>query len=247
MTYTTALKSITYLWLTIINDLVVLTASYNPGIIDRYWANLTSESEWKELMRHDTVSGKRSWLSFSLLGTPLQESPESFEWSQPLMNFSWVAQKTIKELAAKRLINGGAEWGVEIVVSKNSYSGDEQYVTQRFWGVNCGKPKNWDDGGETQPDDPDIFPTAPVGPSYIQYMLNENNNWITIDSSSNLLYIEKTTTGETEEDYDGTTDQFHIGYKNLNSISYYVPATIAVNCIITYDRFKDTYVYGDYY
>jgi len=121
--------------------------------------------------------------------------------------------------------------------------GFNRYVTKKITSANCGRK----DTNETDPDDPNVFPTAPVGPSYMQYMLNSNNDWIQISSGTSLLYIEKTDTGTTPEDYDGTVDQFYIGYKNLNSISYYTPATIAVNCIVSYEQFKDTYVYGDYY
>jgi hypothetical protein len=127
---------------------------------------------------------------------------------------------------------------------------EEEYVTRKFVSSNCGKVSNWDGNETPTPDpdtDPDVFPTSPEGPSYMQYKLNDATEWIQINANSSLNYIEKTDTGTTPEDYDGTVDQFYIGYKNLNTISYYAPATIAVNCIVSYEQFKDTYVYGDYY
>jgi hypothetical protein len=142
-------------------------------------------------------------------------------------------------------------------MSKSPNTG-EQYVTRKFWSYNCSKTDTWDSEPDNpeptpiDPDDPNQFPTVPEGPSYVLAILNKtatstDDDWEQLGSNTSLTYIEKTSTGDDPEDYDGTLDRFYLGYQQYNTISYYTPATVGVNCIVTYSKFFDTYVEGDYY
>jgi hypothetical protein len=249
LSYTEALKQITALKIEFTgtgDNTVTLSVYYSPFAISQYrWQELNNYSSWEWAIKEDF--GHPSFLKFTLYGVELYSDYDSFppntlSWSRLISQFPVTAQNSLNTKTPAQIAN-------DIVISHNSAYG-EQNVTQNYYSNNCGKTSNWDDSytPPLDPDtDPDVFPTAPEGPSYMQYLLNDDANWITIDSNTSLTYIEKTDTGTDPEDYDGTIDQFYIGYKNLNSISYYAPATIAVNCIISYEQFKDTYVYGDYY
>jgi hypothetical protein len=249
LTYTSALKQITALKVEFTgtgDNTVTITASYTPFATSQSrWLELNTYSAWKTAIEEDF--GKPSFIKFTLYGVELysdydESPPSTLTWSRLISQFPVSAQNALNTKSP-------AQIAADIVMSHNTAVG-EQNVTMNYWSYNCGKTSNWDDSytPPLDPDtDPDVFPTAPAGPSYMQYMLNDDANWIDIDSSTTLTYIEKTDTGTDPEDYDGTVDQFYIGYKNLNSISYYAPATIAVNCIVSYEQFKDTYVYGDYY
>ena len=242
-TYTKALPEITSFSLDVNETMVLITAHY-VAFADQTnnWIGLNTYDSWYNAI-HGSDDGYKGHLSFSLYGIALGTGiDDPLTWGYPFAAFSPVAQNTLRNKSSVDIIK-------DLVISRTPlYS--ENYVMRRYSSYNCGKSSEWDDDDTPEPDpdiDPDVFPTAPEGPSYMQYMLNDDDNWIDIDSNTSLTYIEKSDTGEDPEDYDGTTDQFYIGYKNLNSISYYAPATIAVNCIISYSQFKDTYVYGDYY
>jgi hypothetical protein len=221
---------------------------YNYQAYDPYWQSVEPAPAswwevWKTFMPVTTYTGYtgirlRINGEYGLIGTYAaqdnvkQSRTYHFDTNEIIQ---WAIKNKILNMTIPELLNS--------VFFENFTGCWNRYVTKKITSSNCGRK----DTTEEDPDEPNVFPTAPVGPSYMQYMLNNNNDWTEISSGTKLLYVEKTDTGTDPEDYDGTIDQFYIGYKNLNSISYYAPATIAVNCIISYEQFKDTYVYGDYY
>lgn len=244
ISFTKALPQLTNFRFRITDDGTVLTlyASYAPfATATKYWTNLNTSIQWFNAITSGILT--ISYSGLEMLSAGFQT------WSRPISDWPIEIQNAI--LSPDNMTNSPTmDNANNLLVISHTPSVPEQYVvTDKLSSVQCGKRNDWDSIPIPPPDpdiDPDIFPTVPEGPSYLAMQLNHpaSENWVQISSNTNLVYVENTSTGELTTDYQGTLNEFYLGYGTLNSISYYAPATIAVNCIVSYNKYYDTYVEG---